>query len=105
MIYPLKNVIFHGYVNVYQRLSIWIPGLTHSPSTRLSVDEIPAGFNPKKSSNPRVLSFLNPKLMDYKSFLSYPLVNVNEKLWKITMLFMGKSTISIRFLRLNHHSQ
>ena len=26
---------------------------------------------------------------------SYPLVNVNKKPWKITMLFMGKSTISI----------
>ena len=24
----------------------------------------------------------------------YPLVNVNKKLWKITMLLMGKSTIS-----------
>ena len=27
--------------------------------------------------------------------LDYPLVNVNKKLWKITMLLMGKSTISM----------
>ena len=28
----------------------------------------------------------------------YPLVNVNQKLWKTTMLFMGKSTISMAIL-------
>jgi hypothetical protein len=28
---------------------------------------------------------------------TYPLVNVNKKLWKITMLFMGKLTINCHF--------
>jgi len=35
-----------------------------------------------------VLAFLNHRLQ-------YPLVNVSKKLWKITMLLMGKSPISM----------
>ena len=49
-----------------------------------------ACFLPVKFS----IETIPPMNMSIDEMDDYPLVNVNKKLWKITMLLMGKSTIS-----------